>query len=233
MMHMGARFYLPTLGPLLTQEPVGHEGGLNLYAYCDNGPLTRVDPDGKDWDWGQYWSDVKSFWGGEMDNLNLWSAAWGLGTVSGYLEANSYSSSAWQTVGMGVLDGFNPFNKEDMWSAGKAFGGDLLLFTPAIGKIPAGRAGSISDKALKAGTTKGYYNLGVATADQTYAAGRRFLGPGYKRSRSGEAWISADGKRQFRGPTYKPRQGKTQANFESRVGTKGKFTSNGHVDVKG
>ena len=46
MQLLGARYYLPLLGRFLTQDPIGHEGGLNLYAYCDNSPLLRVDPDG-------------------------------------------------------------------------------------------------------------------------------------------------------------------------------------------
>ena len=46
MQLLGLRYYLPTLGRFLTQDPIGQAGGLNLYAYCDNNPLTRVDPDG-------------------------------------------------------------------------------------------------------------------------------------------------------------------------------------------
>ena len=46
MQLLGARYYLPLLGRFLTQDPIGHEGGLNLYAYCANSPLMNVDPDG-------------------------------------------------------------------------------------------------------------------------------------------------------------------------------------------
>ena len=48
MQLLGARYYLPKLGRFLTQDPIGHEGGLNLYAYCDDSPLERVDPSGLD-----------------------------------------------------------------------------------------------------------------------------------------------------------------------------------------
>ena len=44
---LGARYYIPRLGRFLTQDPIGHAGGLNLYAYCENNPLLKVDPDGK------------------------------------------------------------------------------------------------------------------------------------------------------------------------------------------
>ena len=43
---LGQRFYSARLGRFLTQDPIGHSGGLNLYAYCDNSPLTNVDPSG-------------------------------------------------------------------------------------------------------------------------------------------------------------------------------------------
>lgn len=46
MQLLGARVYLPLLGRFLTPDLIGHGGGLNLYAYCDNNPVTNVDPDG-------------------------------------------------------------------------------------------------------------------------------------------------------------------------------------------
>ena len=43
---LGSRYYLPVLGRFLNQDPSGSNGGLNLYAYCNNGPLSGVDPSG-------------------------------------------------------------------------------------------------------------------------------------------------------------------------------------------
>lgn len=51
MQLLGARYYLPALGRFLTQDPIGHEGGLNLYAYCENSPLTATDASGNGPDW--------------------------------------------------------------------------------------------------------------------------------------------------------------------------------------
>ena len=43
---LGHRYYLPKLGRFLTQDPTGHDTGLNLYRYVGDNPLTGIDPDG-------------------------------------------------------------------------------------------------------------------------------------------------------------------------------------------
>ena len=41
-----ARWYNPETGRWLSKDPLGIEGGLNLYAFCDNNPVNFVDPSG-------------------------------------------------------------------------------------------------------------------------------------------------------------------------------------------
>ena len=43
------RYYDPELGRWLTRDPINYAGGMNLYAYCGNNPLNRVDPEGHFW----------------------------------------------------------------------------------------------------------------------------------------------------------------------------------------
>jgi RHS repeat-associated protein len=50
-----ARYYDPTLGRWLTRDPIGYDGGIDVYAFCDNNPEMEVDPSGNGgssiWDW--------------------------------------------------------------------------------------------------------------------------------------------------------------------------------------
>lgn len=44
--YFGARYYKPTWGRWLTPDPLGEDGGLNLYAYVDGNPVTAYDAHG-------------------------------------------------------------------------------------------------------------------------------------------------------------------------------------------
>jgi RHS repeat-associated protein len=41
-----ARYYNPTTGRFLSEDPIGLAGGFNLYAYAQDSPTNRVDPSG-------------------------------------------------------------------------------------------------------------------------------------------------------------------------------------------
>ena len=43
------RHYDPQQGRFLTRDPLGYGGGINLYSYTANNPVSRMDPDGTFW----------------------------------------------------------------------------------------------------------------------------------------------------------------------------------------
>ncbi len=42
----GLRYYDPATGRFLTRDPIGYEGGINLYTFCGNNPINHADPSG-------------------------------------------------------------------------------------------------------------------------------------------------------------------------------------------
>ena len=79
--------------------------------------------------------------------------------------------------------------------------------------------------------TKGMHGIGKASRKESTFLGKSFVGPNYKVASDGKTLVSADGLKQYRPPSYKSRIKKTQANFEWREVTNGKFKNNGHLDI--
>lgn len=49
--YFNARWYDPDLGRFISEDPVADSNNPNLYSYCGNNPVMRVDPTGKIWWW--------------------------------------------------------------------------------------------------------------------------------------------------------------------------------------
>jgi len=47
LMHVGHRWYDPSIGRFLQRDPIGIDGGLNVYLYGAANPTIAVDPDGE------------------------------------------------------------------------------------------------------------------------------------------------------------------------------------------
>ena len=78
---------------------------------------------------------------------------------------------------------------------------------------------------------KGNFGLGSGTASQAERAGQAWVGDGYTIASDGKAWVSSNGLRQWRPPSYKPNLDMWQSNFESRLVPRGQWQSNGHLDI--
>lgn len=82
---------------------------------------------------------------------------------------------------------------------------------------------------------KGNFGLGQATAKDANALGEAWVGPGYRVSSDGTAWVSSDGLRIYRPPSSKPNSSHAttgvQANFEQKLTPTGRPISNGHLDI--
>jgi WXG100 family type VII secretion target len=79
---------------------------------------------------------------------------------------------------------------------------------------------------------KGNFGLGSTTVADADVLGQAWVGPGYRVSGDGRAWLSADRMRQYRPPRPKSRLGRSQANFEQRWRPEGQWQSNGHLDIE-
>jgi len=45
-LHVGARYYDPAAGRFLQRDPIGIEGGANVYVYVRDSPVNTIDPSG-------------------------------------------------------------------------------------------------------------------------------------------------------------------------------------------
>jgi len=46
LVYFRARWYSPSQGRFISEDPISFEGGLNTYAYVDNSPFSNIDPEG-------------------------------------------------------------------------------------------------------------------------------------------------------------------------------------------
>ncbi|WP_250924034.1 RHS repeat-associated core domain-containing protein [Streptomyces albipurpureus] len=46
LLHYRSRYYDPETGRFISEDPIGHAGGINLYQYALSSPTTYTDPSG-------------------------------------------------------------------------------------------------------------------------------------------------------------------------------------------
>ena len=114
-------------------------------------------------------------------------------------------------------------------SSGIGLIGSILVTKKVCSSSSANRINSVLKNASKG---RGMYGLGEASSYEANIAGAKWVGKGYRISKDGKAWISSDGLRQYRLPSYKKSLKKTQANFESRSRNTETWKNNGHLDIQ-
>ncbi len=78
-LHVGHRYYDPAIGRFLQRDPIGIDGGLNVYAYVGNSPTSLVDPSGLDV-FTDIFDAIDGFINGEL-------FGWGAGGTGAYQSA--------------------------------------------------------------------------------------------------------------------------------------------------
>ena len=61
-MYYKNRYYDTNLGRFISRDPIGYEGGINLYEYATSSPVTKLDSKGTSWiDWVPVIGTIKNY----------------------------------------------------------------------------------------------------------------------------------------------------------------------------
>ncbi len=156
---MGHRMYDPRACRFINRDPIGYDGGINLYAYAGNNPIMFADPSGlqRDGNTFQYifsvdfLDDSRQFFAGEVESFNpeTWiQSNFHLGeALSESMKKGGAKGvvGALGDAGKSFLSGLQFWNQPDMKSAGSSFGTDLLLASPLIKKLSITKAAIVAD----------------------------------------------------------------------------------------
>jgi RHS repeat-associated protein len=134
----GYRYYDRETGRWLTRDPIGYEGGMNLYGYVGNSPVNAVDPMGLE-KTGSYVGDVGQVFLGYFDLINpvgMYQGAKGL-----YQQATSQGlKAAGQSLWNGIKQGYTEWlSTDDPRAFGRSFGTVLATIALVGKKIPSPR----------------------------------------------------------------------------------------------
>ncbi len=235
--YFGARYYGSRIGRFTTVDPVVDvKGSLvnpqkwNRYAYTLNNPLRYVDPDGR----------VERT---PIDARLIASAR----AAGGYKDDDplaGYMSGAMLTLlaaplAMLAVEFAPAFLIEAQIAGGGCAAspgcrGGIQDIAEGLSGTPPGPRGDwaqLSGALRQAARGKGNFGIGSATVEQAEAMGRAWVGEGATLASDGKTLTSANGLRQYRPPSYKPKLGRHQANLEGRSEPAGQWQSNAHVDI--
>ncbi|MEP6756290.1 MAG: RHS repeat-associated core domain-containing protein, partial [Chthonomonadales bacterium] len=133
----GARWYSPEMGRWLSRDPIGYDGGDNLYAYVAGNPIGGIDPIGL------------------AGDVSFWDVVRHLGSGLVWSEGVKTSGAALlHSVSMGFYDG-GRFQNEP------AFGASSLFWDIGIAAASGGAGGA---KVVAKAAAKGAVDKAVAKA---------------------------------------------------------------------
>jgi RHS repeat-associated protein len=169
---MGARFQDSVLGRFASPDPTGIHGGLNLYAYAANNPVTRVDPLG----FGYFEANAN------LNNpVNWFDYSNHLGLQYGH---EQYHFDDGTKVGFGPNEGANPFGT-----------GDTSLYSndeEGFHRLP-GNYDDNKIRAIIAANPAGYYGVFSANCQQYCLEIQRVYDEQRGQSSGGDSGSSGEG----------------------------------------
>ena len=171
LVNFRARWYDAVTGRWLSKDPIGLSGGLNLYAFCGNDLVNRLDLYGLS-PWGDFWCKVQaehdSIWAEAYDSPVMAAAE----TLS-LLTLVNLASDALQSIGVNGIDALADAEIVNGKFAGANTSGNIIT------KIKAAKQGA--EIAKTTATLRGGLNVvskgaGVATVAATLYHGFSHIG---------------------------------------------------------
>jgi RHS repeat-associated protein len=213
-LYLRARYYDPASQQFLTVDPL-LAATEQAYNYAGGSPLNATDPSGLAWATeaglpGGYGTPIEEQPHGDCFFLTDSSGCW-------WAEAYNRKHEV-KVLGGPVTLLFEPpcLAAEGVGGGGAGIGSNWARFS---GMLRAAACG------------KGNFGIGSATAEEAEILGQSWVGPNARLASDGKTWVSLDGLRQYRPPTYKPSLGRMQANLESRPFGIKQWQSNAHIDI--
>jgi RHS repeat-associated protein len=147
------RYYDPQAGRWVSRDPIGLDGGVNVYGYCRGNPVMRLDPFGLDDDELAWWHPGKLFddlfLGGGIAGAGAAYGDWESGRGSGWRVTGNFLWAAANSGASTLTGGALPAAKAIFRVGAKAVGKTGNGFTKIRTVVGTARLQSLANKASK------------------------------------------------------------------------------------